>query len=245
MASDQIQNTGLSGEKMLPDNVGNPLPATEFQQPFREWQEAEEVQLRDYLEVVMRRKWLIATVLTLVFLSTLIFSLAVTRIYEASAVVEVSQETPHVTTFQEVLGSEIQAREFYETQVELLRSKAMINRVIKELDLVAHPVIRKTVFSDGKPGFLGRIAGAVKSLVGSMFQGQAKPVVDAEITMRQQVAEYCIGKSHHHPEPQIHVDRCGLSLTGPPAIPGGRQHADRGFHPLENGIESRCLGHCP
>jgi succinoglycan biosynthesis transport protein ExoP len=190
MASDQIQNTGLSGEKMLPDNVGNPLPATEFQQPFREWQEAEEVQLRDYLEVVMRRKWLIATVLTLVFLSTLIFSLAVTRIYEASAVVEVSQETPHVTTFQEVLGSEIQAREFYETQVELLRSKAMINRVIKELDLVAHPVIRKTVFSDGKPGFLGRIAGAVKSLVGSMFQGQAKPVVDAEITMRQQVAEF-------------------------------------------------------
>jgi uncharacterized protein involved in exopolysaccharide biosynthesis len=190
MASDQIQNTGLSGEKMLPDNVGNPLPATEFQQPFREWQEAEEVQLRDYLEVVMRRKWLIATVLTLVFLSTLIFSLAVTRIYEASAVVEVSQETPHVTTFQEVLGSEIQAREFYETQVELLRSKAMINRVIKELDLVAHPVIRKTVFSDGKPGFLGRIAGAVKSLVGSMFQGQSKPVVDAEITMRQQVAEY-------------------------------------------------------
>jgi succinoglycan biosynthesis transport protein ExoP len=180
MASDQIQNTGLSGEKMLPDNVGNPLPATEFQQPFREWQEAEEVQLRDYLEVIMRRKWLIVTVLTLVFLSTLIFSLAVTRIYEASAVVEVSQETPHVTTFQEVLGSEIQAREFYETQVELLRSKAMINRVIEELDLVAHPVIRKTVFSDGKPGFLGRIAGAVKSLVGSMFQGQAKPAV-AEI----------------------------------------------------------------
>jgi succinoglycan biosynthesis transport protein ExoP len=74
-------------------------------------------------------------VLTLVFLSTLIFTLVITRIYEASAVVEVSQETPHVTTFQEVLGSEIQAREFYETQVELLRSKAMINRVIEELDL--------------------------------------------------------------------------------------------------------------
>jgi hypothetical protein len=142
---------------------------------IHEWQEVEEVQLRDYLEVILRRKWLIATVLTLVFLSTLIFSLAVTRIYEASAVVEVSQETPHVTTFQEVLGSEIQAREFYETQVELLRSKAMINRVIEELDLVAHPVIRKTVFSDGKPGYLGRIAGAVKSLVGSMFQGQPNP----------------------------------------------------------------------
>ena len=122
---------------MLPDVAGNHLPANQFQKPFYEWQETEEIQLRDYLDVILRRKWLIVTVLTLVFLSTLIFSLAVTRIYEASAVVEVSQENPHVTTFQEVLGSEIQAREFYETQVELIHSKAMINRVIEKLDLTS------------------------------------------------------------------------------------------------------------
>jgi capsular exopolysaccharide synthesis family protein len=175
---------------MLPDNVGTSPPHNQFQRPFREWQETEEIQLRDYLEVILRRKWLIATVLTLVFLSTLIFTLAVTRIYEASAVVEVSQETPHVTTFQEVLGSEIQAREFYETQVELLRSRAMIDRVIEELDLVSHPVIRKTVFADGKPGFPGRVAMAIKSLLGSVFKRQVNPAVDDEITKHQQVAEY-------------------------------------------------------
>ena len=79
---------------MLPDVAGNHLPANEFQKAFYHWQETEEIQLRDYLDVILRRKWLILTVLTLVFLSTLIFTLAVTRIYEASAVVEVSQETP-------------------------------------------------------------------------------------------------------------------------------------------------------
>jgi hypothetical protein len=245
MASDQIQNTGLSGEKMLPDNVGNPLPATEFQQPFREWQEAEEIQLRDYLEVILRRKWLIATVLTLVFLSTLIFSLAVTRIYEASAVVEVSQETPHVTTFQEVLGSEIQAREFYETQVELLRSKAMINRVIEELDLVAHPVIRKTVFSRRQTRVSGTNRRGRQIPGGEHVSGAGQTRGGRGDYHAPAGGRVYFGKSHHHPEPQVHVDRCGLPLTGPPAIPGGRQHADRGFHPLENGIESRCLGHCP
>ena len=165
MAPDQEGWAGNSGDQMLPDVAGNHLPANAFQKPFYGWQEVEEVQLRDYLEVITRRKWLIVTVLALVFLSTLIFTLAVTRIYEASAVLEVNQENPHVTNFQEVLGSEIQAREFYETQVELLRSKAMINRVIDKLDLVDHPVIRKTVFNDGQSGMFKRIGSVFKALM--------------------------------------------------------------------------------
>ena len=175
---------------MLPDIAGNHLPTNEFQKPFYDWQETEEIQLRDYLDVILRRKWLILTVLTLVFLSTLIFTLAVTRIYEASAVVEVSQENPHVTSFQEVLGSEIQAREFYETQVELIRSKAMIHRVIEKLDLIAHPVIRKIVFNDGQPSVFQRIGSAFKSLAGSLSPGQAQPAVAEDIAAHQEVATY-------------------------------------------------------
>ncbi len=190
MALDQIQNKGPSGEKTLPDNIGNSLPVSALQQTFHEWQKADEIQLRDYLDVILRRKWLIATVLTLVFISTLIFTLATTPIYEASAVVEVSQETPHVTNFQEVLGSEIQAREFYETQVELLRSRAIIQRVIEELDLVSHPTIRKTVFADGEPGLPGRITGAITGVMGNVFKSQNDPELDEANTKHQQVAEY-------------------------------------------------------
>ncbi|MCB2148586.1 MAG: polysaccharide biosynthesis tyrosine autokinase [Deltaproteobacteria bacterium] len=190
MAPDQAKTIGHLGETRLPDLAGNYLPANDVQKPFYNWPESEEIQLRDYLEVIVRRKWLILTVLALVFLSTLIFTLTVTRIYEASAVVEVSQENPHVTTFQEVLGSEIQAREFYETQVELIRSKAMINRVIERLDLIAHPVVRKTVFNDGRSGMVQRIGSAFKSLAGSVSPGQAQPAVAEDIARRQKVAKY-------------------------------------------------------
>ncbi len=175
---------------MLPDIAGNHLPANQFQKPFYDWQETEEIQLRDYIDVILRRKWLILTVLTLVFLSTLIFTLAVTRIYEASAVVEVSQENPHVTNFQEVLGSEIQAREFYETQVELIRSKAMIRRLIENLDLISHPVIRKTVFNDGQSGLFQRIRSAFKSLAGRLSPDQVQPAVAEDVAAHQEVAEY-------------------------------------------------------
>ncbi len=190
MAVDQEKYVGNFGNQMLPDVAGNHLPANDYQKPFYNWQEAEDIQLRDYLDVILRRKWLILTVLILVFLSTLIFTLAVTRIYEASAVVEVSQETPHVTTFQEVLGSEIQAREFYETQVELLRSKAMIHRVIQKLDLIAHPVIRKMVFNDGRLRVFQRIGRAFKSLAGIVSPGQSQPAVAEDIAAHQEVAKY-------------------------------------------------------
>jgi capsular exopolysaccharide synthesis family protein len=190
MTPDQFPYTGNPAESMLPNKVGNHPAVNEFQKAMDEWHETDEIQLRDYLEVIIRRKWLIVTVLALVFLSTLIFTLAVTRIYEASAVVEVSQETPHVTTFQEVLGSEIQAREFYETQVELLRSRAMINRVIDRLNLIAHPVIRKTVFQDGQSGIIIRFGKAIKSIAASVSQGQAGPAVAEDIATRQKVVEY-------------------------------------------------------
>ena len=170
-------------------NDGRFLPL-QAQQSYPQWQETEEIQLSDYLDVILRRKWLIATVLALVFLSTLIFSLAATRIYEASAVIEVSQETPRVTTFQEVLGSEVQAREFYETQVELLGSRAMIDRVIDKLDLAANPVIKKAVFGEGRTGLFWKIGYSLKNAVGKLFLGQQQTALTAEITIQQQIAEY-------------------------------------------------------
>ncbi len=168
---------------------GRFLPS-QVQQPYPEWQESEEIQLRDYLDVILRRKWLIITVLALVFVSTLIYTLAATRIYEATATVEVSQESPRVTSFQEVMGSEIQAREFYETQAELLGSQAMIARVIDKLNLPAHPVIQEAVFGEGRSGMLSKFTAALKSKVKKTLSNQQQKAVDKEIADHQKIAEY-------------------------------------------------------
>ena len=189
MTDDQTQLMDEKNNKPLADNGDRHVSTPNGQQPYPEWQEAEEIQLRDYLDVILRRKWLIATVLALVFLSTLIFTLAATRIYEASAVIEVSQENPNVTSFQEIMGSEIQAREFYETQVELLGSRAIIDRLIDKLDLASHPVIKKVVFGEGRAGILWTIRRALKSMAG-LFRGQRQDAVTDDIAAQQQIAEY-------------------------------------------------------
>ena len=45
--------------------TGGGPPVGGFEKSFYEWQETEEIHLRDYLDVIVRRKWLIITVLML------------------------------------------------------------------------------------------------------------------------------------------------------------------------------------
>ena len=59
MVKNHVNDDGDSTGGKLPVLAGNHLPSAEGQNPFYEFQEAEEIQLRDYLDVIMRRKWLI------------------------------------------------------------------------------------------------------------------------------------------------------------------------------------------
>ena len=110
------------------------LPSTEFRQDFSDW-DAEEVHLRDYLDVIFRRRWLIISFLMLTFISTLILTLASPKIYKASSSIEVSPQDQKVTKFEEVVGSEVRVQEFYQTQVDLLQNNELARRVIETLEL--------------------------------------------------------------------------------------------------------------
>ena len=119
-----------------------------------------------------------------------IFTLASTKIYEATAVIEVNQETHQVTKFEEVLASKVQAREFYETPVELICSRAMINRVIDRLELLNHPVIVETLFGDGRINVGRRIREIFKSFMPGIEKGKNGSTGSEDFVRRQKVVEY-------------------------------------------------------
>lgn len=141
-----------------------PPPSTDLRDPIPEW-DPEEVHLRDYLDVLLRRKWLVINALLLTFVTTLIVTLAQPKLYQASATLEVAPKDQNVTKFEEIAESGIATREFYETQVQLLQSREMARRVARTLDLRHHPVVAELLFSDEAPGLLARTKTAVKDLV--------------------------------------------------------------------------------
>jgi len=158
------------------------LPSTELREPIPDWKE-EEVHLRDYIDVLVRHKWLVVSFLALTMISTLILTLASPKSFKASATIEISPKHQKVTKFEEVVTSNLMSREFYETQVELIQSPAPMRRVIEKLNLAEHPVITDEVFGKGDPGITGWIKTGLLSLVpkGSAGVDAASPVSEKDM----------------------------------------------------------------
>jgi len=184
--------------KVTQENAGGNgsenLPSTELREPIPEWDQ-EEVHLRDYLNVIIRRKWLIIGFLGLTFISTLIFTLASQKIYKASTCIEVTSRDQKVTKFEEVVSAEFGVREFYETQVEMLSNNALALRVIEKLQLGEDPVVMETLYGSGEPGVVSRIKGFLVSLVTKGKEERYKIPLIAEEALIQQALLGFIGNN--------------------------------------------------
>jgi Uncharacterized protein involved in exopolysaccharide biosynthesis len=99
----------------------------------------EEIHLRDYLRVIFKRRWLIATVLLIVVVTVTIESFRMTPIFRATAQVMIESDNPKVVDIEEVLRVNKTDADYYQTQYGILKSKALALKVIKSLTLKENP----------------------------------------------------------------------------------------------------------
>ena len=148
---------------LIPSN--NNLPSAELWDDVYGYPGEEATHLWDYLDVLIRRKWLIISVLALIFISTLIYTLTSQKIYMASATIEISATSPRVTKFEELVSNELRHRDFFETQIKLLQNKNLARRVIEKLDLANHPVVLKKQHRIDNPGAVSKFKGKLQDMV--------------------------------------------------------------------------------
>lgn len=95
--------------------------------------------LRDLLRIVLKRKWWILSAAILLFGLALLWTLLQTPIYRATATIQIDRMAARVIDFKDSGTSGEQfsydEREFLATQYELLRSKALAERVMETLRL--------------------------------------------------------------------------------------------------------------
>ena len=168
------------------------LPSTEFRTPIPEHME-EGANLRDYIDVLLRRKWLILAILFLVFLSTMVFTLTSEKTYRAVGRLEVVQQSSKVTQFEEVAASNIKSDEYLLTQVSLLKSEALIQRVIDKLNLAEHTVITN---KDAQVGMVDLVKKRIKELIQPILSSkkeesaQQDSLLSEEILTGQKLKEF-------------------------------------------------------
>jgi len=169
---------------------------TELRQAISELDSEEEVHLRDYLDVIFRRKWLIISLLALTFITTLILTLSSPKLYKATASIEVSTHEQKVTNFEEVMSTEMRAQEFYQTQVTLLQNQALALLVMEKLDLANHSVMKELLFGDKKPGSLTRLKGMLKdqfkNLVEKLKANNEKAVEPVSLVGKEALKQHAL-----------------------------------------------------
>jgi len=96
--------------------------------------ETEEIHLRDYLNVILKRKSIVLLFLISVVTITIILSLMMIPLYRATAVVKIETASPNVLAFKAV-QIDTPGADYYQTQFEILKSRNMAERVIRNLSL--------------------------------------------------------------------------------------------------------------
>jgi len=105
-------------------------------------QDGDAIDLRAYWRVIVRRRWVIASVFAAAVILTLLVTLRQTKIYAATATLIIDLNAPRVLNnkdVQEVVdsgtGGYWYSKEYYETQYKVITSRAVAQRVIDKLQL--------------------------------------------------------------------------------------------------------------
>ena len=105
-------------------------------------EKAKEIDLMDYWRVVVRRKWVVITFAGAIIFFTAVFSFLVTPQYKSTATLLIEEESSRILSIDETLGYEprvVQDLRGYNTQLRLLKSKSLAERIARKLNLVARP----------------------------------------------------------------------------------------------------------
>lgn len=89
--------------------------------------------IKDYLLILRERIWYIVVAFLVVFSSTILYTFSQTKQYDSVASVQVFRRDPTIMQVQAVVDNEIRSAEDLNTQVKILESAAIIQKVAERL----------------------------------------------------------------------------------------------------------------
>jgi uncharacterized protein involved in exopolysaccharide biosynthesis/Mrp family chromosome partitioning ATPase len=95
----------------------------------------QQVHLTDYLNIIKRRKWVVIGFFLAVITIVAVVSFQATRIYKATAQIIIEQQISPLTPIANVAVNDTKQQDYYQTQYNLLRSRSLACKVIKDLEL--------------------------------------------------------------------------------------------------------------
>jgi polysaccharide biosynthesis transport protein len=95
----------------------------------------QEIDLRDYLRVVLKRRWTILSFFAVVVLTVAVHTFTATPIYNATSRIVIEKENPNLVSIQEVMAVDSTGTDYYQTQYKIIESRTVAREVIRRMDL--------------------------------------------------------------------------------------------------------------
>src|SRR5690554_261195 len=99
----------------------------------------DEIDLLQLWQTIWRRKWSISTLTVVVAMLTALVVFSMTPIFKTSSTLLIEQKTARAVSIEDIYGLEGGSSEYLQTQFELLKSRGLAERVVRELNLTTHP----------------------------------------------------------------------------------------------------------
>ncbi len=107
----------------------------DYGENFREDYREEQIDLRDYLRVLMKRRWIIMCVFFVVVLTVAVNTFTTVPIYQATARIQIERQQSNPFSNRPIMQYYGMAMEYYQTQSKIITSRAVADKVVKRLDL--------------------------------------------------------------------------------------------------------------
>lgn len=132
----------VDNNQRLPSRVANnqalsgqaaPHPSTIYPEELLE--PSSGLNLKEFIGIVARRKWLVAAIALLTLLAVILVTLMIKPVYRATSTIQIERNA------QQIIADNFQSiesrsdKDFHETQRQLIQSKALARRVINQLGL--------------------------------------------------------------------------------------------------------------
>ena len=127
--------------------------------------------LLDYLRVLHKRRWTAATAFLVVLVATMLYMFTATPIYETRTRLLIESDNPNVVSFKEVIDEQGTKADYYQTQYNILQSRALARRTLDGLNLWQNPHFGGPA---DRPGLIARLLGAVASSSGTGPHGATR-----------------------------------------------------------------------
>jgi len=107
----------------------------------------EELHIRDFLQIILRRKWIVITFFVAVVTTVTLGTFMMKPQYKSMTSIKIDKENPNILTFKDVYAVERPEEDYYQTQFKILKSRNLARRVIRQMKLDMNPE-----FAAQKPG---------------------------------------------------------------------------------------------